>query len=38
MHYTDAQTLTKVDALFGKPSGVGFVPVDSIQITFEEDR
>jgi len=38
MHYTDAQTLTKVDALFGKSSGAGFVPVESIQVNFEEDR
>jgi heterodisulfide reductase subunit A-like polyferredoxin len=33
MHYTDAQTLTKVDALFEQnPPKVGFVPVESIRL------
>ena len=31
MHYTDAQTLTKLDALFSKDSA-GYVPVKSIEI------
>jgi heterodisulfide reductase subunit A-like polyferredoxin len=31
MHYTDAQTLAKVDALFDRmPAGTGFVPLESI--------
>jgi heterodisulfide reductase subunit A-like polyferredoxin len=30
MHYTDAQTLTKLDALFAKEPG--FIPVESIEI------
>jgi heterodisulfide reductase subunit A-like polyferredoxin len=30
MHYTDAQTLTKLDALFGKEPG--FIPVESIAV------
>jgi heterodisulfide reductase subunit A-like polyferredoxin len=32
MHYTDAQTIAKVDALFGGKPGAGFVPVDSIEL------
>jgi hypothetical protein len=40
MHYTDAQTLTKLDALFGKDpmgkspleKGPGFIAVESIQV------
>ncbi len=32
MHYTDAQTLAKVDALFERqPPGAGFVPLEAIQ-------
>jgi heterodisulfide reductase subunit A-like polyferredoxin len=32
MHYTDVQTLAKVDALFGKqPAHAGFIPVESIE-------
>ena len=39
MHYTDAQTLTKVDALFGKASvDEGFVPVESIQVNIGEGK
>jgi heterodisulfide reductase subunit A-like polyferredoxin len=30
MHYTDAQTLTKLDALFTK--GPGYIPVESIEV------
>jgi heterodisulfide reductase subunit A-like polyferredoxin len=38
MHYTDAQMLTKVDALFRKtPIEPGFVPVDSIHISAQEE-
>ena len=37
MHYTDAQTLTKVDALFRKtPIETGFVPTDSIHVSVRE--
>jgi heterodisulfide reductase subunit A-like polyferredoxin len=37
MHYTDAQMLTKVDALFRKtPMETGFVPVSSIHISAKE--
>ncbi|MEA3441125.1 MAG: FAD-dependent oxidoreductase [Chloroflexota bacterium] len=37
LHYTDAQTLTKVDALFGTtPSEEGFVPMESIQVVVQE--
>jgi heterodisulfide reductase subunit A-like polyferredoxin len=33
MHYTDAQTLTKVDALFEQePPEAGFVPIESIRL------
>jgi heterodisulfide reductase subunit A-like polyferredoxin len=38
MHYTDAQMLTKVDALFRKtPLETGFVPVASIHISAKEE-
>jgi len=37
MYYTDAQTLTKVDALFGKTPQAGFVPVESVKVAMEED-
>jgi len=38
MHYTDAQMLTKVDALFRKtPMETGFVPVSSIHISAKEE-
>jgi heterodisulfide reductase subunit A-like polyferredoxin len=34
MQYTDVQTMTKVDALFGKmPDQSGFVPVEHIEVT-----
>jgi heterodisulfide reductase subunit A-like polyferredoxin len=33
MHYTDAQTLTKVDALFERePSKAGFIPLETIEL------
>jgi heterodisulfide reductase subunit A-like polyferredoxin len=32
MHYTDAQTLTKLDALFAKEPGFSFIPVESIEV------
>ena len=33
MHYTDAQTLTKIDALFGRePVEVGLIPLESIEV------
>jgi heterodisulfide reductase subunit A-like polyferredoxin len=36
MHYTDAQTLTKLDALFGRePDNTGFIPVESIKLARE---
>jgi heterodisulfide reductase subunit A-like polyferredoxin len=36
MHYTDAQTLAKVDALFSEePTTAGFVPLDSIKQATE---
>jgi ferredoxin len=32
MHYTDAQTLAKIDAVFRKkPAKAGFVPIESIE-------
>ena len=38
MHYTDVQTLTKVDALFNQASiTTGFVPVENIQVGIGED-
>ncbi|HSF79804.1 MAG TPA: FAD-dependent oxidoreductase, partial [Anaerolineales bacterium] len=33
LHYTDAQTLTKLDALFEKqPSGSGFIPLEQVRV------
>ena len=38
MHYTDAQMLTKVDALFKtKPLGTDFIPLDSIHTSAQEE-
>jgi len=37
LYYTDAQTLTKVDVLFGKSAeGASFVPIESIRINTGE--
>jgi ferredoxin len=33
MHYTDVQTLAKIDTMFGKaPSEAGFIPIESIEL------
>jgi heterodisulfide reductase subunit A-like polyferredoxin len=33
MHYTDVQTLTKVDALFNRqPMDTGFIPIESVEV------
>jgi heterodisulfide reductase subunit A-like polyferredoxin len=33
MHYTDTQTLAKVDAMFGKaPAEAGFIPIEHIEV------
>ena len=33
MHYTDAQTLIKIDALFGETSHVNsFIPLEQIEV------
>jgi heterodisulfide reductase subunit A-like polyferredoxin len=32
MHYTDVQTLSKVDALFERPPNPGFISVDNIKV------
>jgi heterodisulfide reductase subunit A-like polyferredoxin len=37
MHSTDAQTLTKLDALFGRPSlKEGFVPIENVHVNAQE--
>jgi heterodisulfide reductase subunit A-like polyferredoxin len=37
MHYTDIQTLTKLDALFGKVlKEEGFVPIDSVRVNIKD--
>jgi NAD-dependent dihydropyrimidine dehydrogenase PreA subunit len=39
MHYTDAQTLTKLDAMFGRSAApAGFIPLTSVQseVVFEQ--
>jgi heterodisulfide reductase subunit A-like polyferredoxin len=38
MHYTDAQTLAKLDALFGATPAAGFVPLASIGVSEPFDR
>ena len=37
LHYTDAQTLTKLEALFDKlPTGSGFIPLEQVQVHPQE--
>ena len=37
LHYTDAQTLTKLEALFDKlPTGSGFIPPEQVQVHPQE--
>jgi len=39
MHYTDTQTLAKVDAMFGmEPADAGFIPIERIEILESSDR